>query len=405
MTRKNKDRIRNSIVYVILLVITYYMLFPFTYMLTSSLKQPEDIFRFPPRLLPKDQKMVDIEGLGEDLPLYYPLIDGVEKSEPYALVKKNIRTGIYADPKSPDVTYEKFVADVQPRGGYFSDQEKVVYNGEEVGLWNVDVDGVILPMIQVSQTSVGKFVSTSDLSDIVYANVRLSKPVEKLAVHPENYTDVFKLQGLFRALTNTTLVTMMVVFGQILTSIMGGYAFARLKFPGRDKLFLLYLGTYMIPFVVLTIPLYQVMQVLGWANSTTALIVPWVFTVYGTFLMKQSFLTIPLEIEEAAHIDGASRWLMLRKIFIPAVMPAIATLATFSFLYAWNSFLWPLIILKIGSDQTVLTLALQELQGRAADKVHLILAAATITILPPVLIFIAMQKHYLKSIMASGVKG
>jgi len=147
------------------------------------------------------------------------------------------------------------------------------------------------------------------------------------------------------------------------------------------------------------------MQVLGWANSTTALIVPWVFTVYGTFLMKQSFLTIPLEIEEAAHIDGASRWLMLRKIFIPGVMPAIATLATFSFLYAWNSFLWPLIILKIGSDQTVLTLALQELQGRAADKVHLILAAATITILPPVLIFIAMQKHYLKSIMASGVKG
>ena len=374
-------------------------------MVTSSLKKPADIYRFPPRLLPKDQETIDIEGLGEDLPLYYPLIDGVENNEPYALVKKNIPTGIYADPKNPDVTYEKFTSDVQPRGGFFSDQETIVFNGEEVGLWNVDVNGVIVSMIQLSKTSVGKLVNTSDLSDIVYANVRLTKKVEKLSAHPENYSEVFKLQGLYRALTNTFLVTILVVIGQLLTSIMGGYAFARLKFPGRDKLFLLYLGSYMIPFVVLTIPLYQVMQVLGWANTTTALIVPWVFTVYGTFLMKQSFLTIPMEVEEAALIDGASRWLMLRKIFIPGIMPAIATLATFSFLYAWNSFLWPLIILKIGSDNTVLTLALQELQGRAADKVHLILAAATITILPPVLVFIAMQKHYLKSIMASGVKG
>jgi len=405
VTRKNKNRIKNLSIYVILLVIAYFMLFPFTYMVTSSLKKPADIYRFPPRLLPKDQETIDIEELGENLPLYYPLIEGVESNEPYALIKKNISTSIYADPKNPDVTYEKFTSDVQPRGGFFSDQETIVFNGEEVGLWNVDVNGVIVSMIQLSKTSVGKLVNPSDLSDIVYTNVRLTKKVEKISAHPENYSEVFKLQGLYRALTNTFLVTILVVIGQLLTSIMGGYAFARLKFPGRDKLFLLYLGSYMIPFVVLTIPLYQVMQVLGWANTTTALIVPWVFTVYGTFLMKQSFLTIPMEVEEAALIDGASRWLMLRKIFIPGIMPAIATLATFSFLYAWNSFLWPLIILKIGSDNTVLTLALQELQGRAADKVHLILAAATITILPPVLVFIAMQKHYLKSIMASGVKG
>jgi len=233
VTRKNKDRIRNSIVYIILLVITYFMLFPFTYMVTSSLKTPDDIFRFPPKILPKDQELINIEGLGEDLPLFYPLIDGVEAKEPYALVKKNIRTGIYADPKSPDVTYEKFATDVQPRGGYFADQEKTVYNGEEVGLWNVDVDGVIVPMIQISQTSVGKLVNVSDQSDIVYANVRLSRPVEKLTVHPENYSDVFKLQGLFRALTNTTLVTILVVFGQILTSIMGGVCLCTTEISGK----------------------------------------------------------------------------------------------------------------------------------------------------------------------------
>jgi alpha-1,4-digalacturonate transport system permease protein len=161
----------------------------------------------------------------------------------------------------------------------------------------------------------------------------------------------------------------------------------------------------MIPFVVLIIPLYQVMQALDWVNTTSALVVPWVFTVYGTFLMRQFFLAIPKELEEAAYIDGASRWLMLRKLFIPAVMPGIATLATFSFLYAWNSFLWPLIIIKIGSDNSVLTLALSQLQGRASDKLNLILAGAAVTIIPPVLVFISMQKYYLKSIMSSGVKG
>ena len=323
----------------------------------------------------------------------------------FALIEKNIRIGVYADPDSPDITYERFSTEVTPKGGYFDDQEKIIYQGEDVGLWNVDVNGQIIPMIQISQTAVGKFVNPENQTEVIYANLRLSEPVEKLSAHPENYRDVFELQGLYKSLTNTTLVTILVVCGQLITSIMGGYAFARLKFPGRDKLFLLYLGTYMIPFVVLIIPLYQVMQALSWVNTATALVIPWIFSVYGTFLMRQFFMTIPLEIEEAAHIDGASRWLMLRKIFIPAIMPGIATLATFSFLYAWNSFLWPLIIIKIGSENSVLTLALSQLQGRSSDKLNLILSGAAVTILPPVLVFIAMQKYYLKSIMSSGVKG
>ncbi len=420
MTIKTKTRLRNYSVILLLIIVAWFMLFPFTYMLSSSLKTPEDTFRVPPRLLPRDQVLVSIEGAGEDLPLFdlaaserftedargvLVRLPSDSQSLEAALVARNIRIGEYLDPANSGVRYTLFSEEIEPRGGFFADQETVMFEGTEYGLWDVNLDGQVIPMIRISQTAVGEFAVLDDSDRRYYANIRLSVPVERLAAHPENYVEVFELQGLYRSLTNTTLVTILVVAGQLLTSIMGGYAFARLKFPGRDKLFLLYLATYMIPFVVLIIPLYQVMQALDWVNTTTALIVPWIFTVYGTFLMRQFFLAIPKELEEAAYIDGASRWLMLRKLFIPAVMPGIATLATFSFLYAWNSFLWPLIIIKIGSDNSVLTLALSQLQGRASDKLNLILAGAAVTIIPPVIVFISMQKYYLKSIMSSGLKG
>ena len=131
--------------------------------------------------------------------------------------------------------------------------------------------------------------------------------METISAHVENYTEVLELNNMSRALTNTALVTIFVVVGQLTTSVVGGYAFARLRFPGRDNLFVLYLGTIMIPFVVLITPLYQLMVLIGWVDKLAALIIPWIFTAYGTFLMRQFFITIPREIEEAALMDGASR--------------------------------------------------------------------------------------------------
>ena len=209
-----------------------------------------------------------------------------------------------------------------------------------------------------------------------------------------------------RSLSNTALVTILVVSGQLITSILGGYAFARLRFPGRDKLFVVYLGTIMIPFVVLITPLYQLMVTIGWVDKLAALIVPWIFTAYGTFLMRQFFITIPKEIEEAALIDGASRLEILLRIFIPASTPALATLATFTFLYAWNSFFWPLVVINTGNvENHVLTLSLNVLRGRASDSPNLILAGAAIAILPPMIIFIFGQRFFVESATSSGVKG
>lgn len=399
MTRKTARVARTAVAWLVLGVAAYYMLFPFTYMIASSLKTPDDTFRVPPRLLPRDQARAEVDGYDEPLLLHFVEIDG--KEERLALAQRSVPIGFFEPLGRPGASERRLIAEVR----LLDEAEAAAAGDADAELWEIELDGRLVPARLLSRSALGLFVDPERPERRAYANARLAPRVESLSWRPENYKEVFELQGLGRSLSNTVLITVLVVVGQLVTSVMGGYAFARLRFPGRAQLFLLYLGTYMIPFVVLVIPLYQVMVALDWVNTLTALVVPWVFSVYGTFLMRQFFLAIPKELEEAAHIDGASRGLILRKIFIPAVMPGIATLGTFAFLYAWNSFLWPLIIIKIGSDNAVLTLALSQLQGRASDKLNLILAGAAVTVLPPVMVFIAMQKYYLSSIMSSAVKG
>jgi alpha-1,4-digalacturonate transport system permease protein len=148
------------------------------------------------------------------------------------------------------------------------------------------------------------------------------------------------------------------------------------------------------------------MVMLGWQNTLVSLIVPWIFTAYGTFLMRQFFIAIPKEIEEAALMDGASRLRILWGIFVPLSTPAIATLAIFSFLYAWNSFLWPLLIIGEGNrDNHVLTLSLIRLSNSFADKPNMVLTGAAIAILPPIIVFIFAQKYFIEGVTSSGVKG
>lgn len=239
----------------------------------------------------------------------------------------------------------------------------------------------------------------------LYANQRVAEVSEYVDPQWGNYTAVLNLK-LDRALVNTTLVTILVVAGQLVTSIFGGYAFSRVEFKGRDTLFLVYLGSIMIPFVVLIIPMYRLMVLLGWQNTLVSLIVPWIFTAYGTFLMRQFFLAIPKEIEEAALLDGASRFRILWAVFVPLSTPAIATLAIFSFLYAWNSFLWPLLIIGEGNvDNHVLTLALIRLSNAFADQPNIVLTGAAIAILPPVIVFVLAQRYFIEGVASAGVKG
>ena len=361
--------IANGLTYVVLVFFALLMLFPFVYMMTTSLKTPADTFRYPPRLFPCEPVTVEIAGYAEPLPLYYVLYRG--SREEFALVESNVRAGVFVDPNNPEVSVVRSLTSVTPTGGE-DNQATVIYEGEEVKLYDVEVDGSVQTLAMVGQTTVGTFVDPQDPQRTAEQNVRLSEPVEQLTWLPQNYVDVLRLRNLDRSLANTALVTLLVMLGQLATSIAGGYAFARLRFPGRDTLFVLYLGTIMIPFVLLIVPLYQLMVMVDWVDTLTALVVPWIFTAYGTFLMRQFFLSIPKEIEEAALLDGASRFQILMRVFIPASVPALATLATFTFLYAWNSFFWPLVIINTGNEANhVLTLSLNVLRGRALGHAQL----------------------------------
>ncbi|MBK9207408.1 MAG: carbohydrate ABC transporter permease [Anaerolineales bacterium] len=391
------------ITYFVLTFFALVMIFPFAYMLTTSFKIPADTFRYPPRMLPRDPETIVVTGYDEPLPLYFVDVDGTQKE--YALAKSNIKVGTYAPADNLTSTVERYLTEVKPTGGA-TNQQKVEVNGEQEKLFDVEVDGQVVPMILVSQTTVGEFIDPQNPENKIFQNVRLSTPVETLGGHPENYIEVIELNNMARALTNTALVTILVVLGQLVTSVVGGYAFARLKFPGRDTVFVFYLGTIMIPFVMLIVPLYQLMVLIGWTDRLAALIIPWIFTAYGTFLMRQHFITFPKEIEEAALLDGASRLQILTQILIPASVPALATQATFTFLYAWNSFIWPLVIINVGNEKNhVLTLALNVLRGRASDTPNLILAGAAIAIIPPLIVFILGQRFFVESVASSGVKG
>lgn len=382
--------------YLVLTFAALVVLLPFFIAFTTSLKEPDDVFNYPPKVLPRAIKQVVLEGKAVDL---YS-VDVAGKPRSMALVKDGISVGVYADPTNPsaEVVIEQSKATSLDR--------KVNVAGAEQSLYTVETPAGPRELYRKRSALAARFVDPSDPSFTVVTNRREAEPATEITARPKNYGDVLALDRLDRSLTNTVLVTMLVVAGQVFTSIMGGYAFSRINFAGRDKVFLVYLGSVMIPFVVLIIPLYQLMVSMGWVDNLVSLVVPFIFSAYGTFLMRQFLVSLPKELEEAAFIDGASRWTILWRIFVPLSVPAIATLSTFSFLYAWNSFVWPLVVINSGNlDNRVLALSLSVLGGRAADQPNLILAGVMIALIPPITVFVLAQRYFVENVASSGLKG
>ena len=206
----------------------------------------------------------------------------------------------------------------------------------------------------------------------------------------------FMFNGLFVSMVGTLLV--------LFTSILSAYAFARLQFWRREQLFLIYLGTLMIPQEVTVVPLFLLMKSFGWVNTYQALILPSAFTAFGTFLLRQFFLTIPRDFEEAARIDGATRWQILWNVIVPMAKPAIAVLALFSFIGYWNNFLWPLIVGNTREMATV-PVGLNLFNGQHGTEWNYMMAASTISILPTAILTIALQKYIIEGISISGFGG
>ena len=221
-----------------------------------------------------------------------------------------------------------------------------------------------------------------------------------------NYVEIWRKLPFERFFLNSFVVAATVTAGVLLTSSMAGYAFARVPFPGRDAIFLIYLSTMMIPFAVVMIPVYMEMKLFGWVNTLTALIVPGMVSAWGTFMMRQFMLTIPYELEDAAIVDGCNRFGIYWRIILPLCKPVLATLGMFTFMGSWNAFLWPLIMISSLEKKTVpLGLAAFQAFRGANTPWHLVMAAAVTTVLPIIVVFVVGQKYYVQGIVTTGLKG
>ena len=220
----------------------------------------------------------------------------------------------------------------------------------------------------------------------------------------DSYRRIFELYPIGRMLFNSLFVAGLTTIGQLITCSMAAYAFARLKFRGHNFVFLLYLATLMVPFQVTITPLFILMRIFGWINTYQGLILPGVFSAFGTFMLRQAFMTIPTEYEEAAYMDGASPLTIFLKIILPLSKPALATLSVFAFMGSWNSFMWPLFIVR---EETLMTLpvGLATLQGRWLTEWNLVMAGAVITVLPMLLLYLFAQKYLVQGYVMSGLKG
>lgn len=211
-----------------------------------------------------------------------------------------------------------------------------------------------------------------------------------------------------RLIFNSFFVTVTGTTGQVIFAAMAAYAFSRMVWRGRDTVFLLYLATQMIPIQVIIIPQFILIQRLGWVNTYQGLIIPGLFNAFGVFLLRQSFLTLPRDLEEAAFIDGANRFTVFWRIVLPLSKPALATLTVFNFMALWNAYLWPLFVAR-REDVMTLPVALANLAGssryQGSVEWNVVMAGAVITILPILIVYLFAQKWFVRGVTFSGIKG
>lgn len=244
----------------------------------------------------------------------------------------------------------------------------------------------------------------------------LKTPEESMQVPPvwwpgspnlDAYGEVADVVSLGRSFINSAFIALVTTAAIVITSLMAGYAFAKYRFKGRDWLFATLIATMFLPPIVTLIPLYRLTGYLGLNASLLGVVVPNLANAFGIFLMRQYIKGVPDDLIDAARVDGASELLILFKIVAPSVLPAVAALALFAFVYHWNSYLWPLTVLQGNTDQYPIVISLSRLlsYNRGAMNTGLVMAGATLAVLPPVVLFVFLQRFFVDSIVATGVKG
>jgi multiple sugar transport system permease protein len=252
---------------------------------------------------------------------------------------------------------------------------------------------MVLPLVWMLVTSVESLDQTRHFPPTLIPS----------SIHWSNYRDAWNQAPFGRFFVNSLIVTGTAVLSNLILCSLAGYAFARLRFLGRELLFVALLATLMVPFQVIMIPTFLIVQHLGLVDSLGGLIAPNLVTPFGIFLLRQFFRTLPVDLEEAARIDGCTRLGVLFRVVLPLSLPALATLGIVTFLWTWNDFLWPLIVIT-STDQSTVQLGLASFQGAHVTKWNLLMAGNVMALAPMLIVFVGAQRWFVRSLASTGIR-
>jgi alpha-1,4-digalacturonate transport system permease protein len=326
--------------YVYLALGTFIMFGPVLWLVLSSFKSSGEIVKYPPRLLPYKQETAVVEGYDEPLDLY-------------------------------DVTLE---------------------------------DGRTVRLAQVRRIGLeAQLVDPESPGEIIKVNIDDRVPVERISFGLDNFREGIESFNFSVYLRNSVIVTVFATIITLIVNSMAAFALSKYKFRGRTAIFLIMIGTLMVPLSVVLVPVFLVVNAVGWNNNLLGVIIPGAATPTGVFLLRQYMLTIPDELLDSARIDGASEWRIYAQIILPLAKPALAVLTIFSVMWRWNDFLWPLIVLS-RSELFTLQVGLNSFQGALNIQWHLILAMTVLTLLPITVVFTFLQQNITTGIATTGMK-
>jgi multiple sugar transport system permease protein len=287
-----------------------------------------------------------------------------------------------------------------------TEQIKVQVNGRSVFLYDIEVNGVLRQLALVDkQGTSGTFVNPEDPAEQYQLPVTSARRATRIYFHWENFVLAVTKVPFFHYLLNTLIIVVFGTLGTLVSCVLGAYGFARFRARGLNMLFLILLSTVMLPPQVTLIPAFILFRKIGWYDTLYPLIIPAFFAnAWDVFLLRQFFMTLPTELDDAARMDGAGPFQILWHVIIPQSFPVIATVTIFSVLYAWNDFYAPLIYLQSESHWTV-ALGLQAFNAVFTKQGHLLMAASALMLIPPVLLFFFAQKVFIQGVVVSGIKG
>ncbi len=349
--RKVRNFFKSLFSHALINFIGLFFLIPFLWMLLTAFKSNQDVFHTPPRWLPYDNVRVEVNG--EQLPLYTVQTENGMKQ--LAAIKIVEGVGTFVDPANPG--------------------QRMEY-------------------------------------EIQQGTTKIAEPIMEVRFNWQNFPDAMERgsrpgigASFWVYFRNSLVIAFFSIVGTLLSNTPVAYAFARLKFPGRDTLFVIILATMMLPFQVTMIPIYLFFNdFLGWGNTFLPLIIPTFFAnAYDVFLLRQFFRTIPEEMCDAARVDGASEWQIFTRIVLPLSVPVLATVTVFTFLWAWNDFTGPLLFLTSPKNFTM-ALGLQDFQSQRTMVWNQLMAAATVFTVPIVVAYFFAQKTFIQGIKLTGLK-